>query len=396
MPSYETFSVQRAAREPLLDWIQDALQLSGCRILRASEPVEAPFRITFETPMGERMGIVAYAFLANRKLTKNRPADEHRFQIKYGSKDGKLHELWQDPYELYTTLFFGINPEQNFFVAADPVLHSPTKFFISLEFKDQHVEKILKHGWTSWERESRRPNDEPIEVLVGGTQEHFLRFVRFERAGKGLDPGHRQLLAEKLGEGSALLQPSFAREAAKAVQAAQAQVPHVIAEEFELPPEDILDLIQSAPRLKMAVRGWVAETHLQSQLAEIPGVADCVRLEDEGAADIRLTYRGSRPLEIECKNVLRVPLADGTVRLDFQRTRASKGDPCTRFYAPTDFDLVAACLHSRTESWDFRYALTRGLDPHKKCPGKLSNLVRIDERWIGDAAEVLARAAEAG
>ena len=117
-------------------------------------------------------------------------------------------------------------------------------------------------------------------------------------------------------------------------------------------------------------------------------------LEEEGGADIRLRYKGSRPLEIECKNVLRQRLEDGTIRLDFQRTRTSKEDPCSRFYAPTDFDLVAACLHSCTESWEFRYSLTRELEPHKKCPGKLSNLVRIDDRWIADAARVLRAAAE--
>ena len=128
----------------------------------------------------------------------------------------------------------------------------------------------------------------------------------------------------------------------------------------------------------------------------MPGVEDCVRIEEEGGADLRLRYRGSRLLEVECKNVLRQRMADGTIRLDFQRTRASKGDPCSRFYAPEDFDLVAACLHSCTEEWEFRYAPTRGLDPHKNCPGKLSNLVRIDQRWIEDAARVLETVAEAG
>ncbi|MCG6897660.1 MAG: hypothetical protein LJE60_11225 [Thiocapsa sp.] len=75
-----------------------------------SPPNEAPFRLTFEAPDGERMGILAYAFLANARATRNRPCDEHRFQLKYGSKDGQLHELWQDPFQLYTTLLFGINP----------------------------------------------------------------------------------------------------------------------------------------------------------------------------------------------------------------------------------------------------------------------------------------------
>lgn len=373
----------------------EALELSGCRIIRFSEPNRAPFRLTFETPLGERMGIVAYAFLASSKLTKNRPPDEHRFQIKYGSKDGLLHELFQDPFELYTTLFFGINLDQDFFVAADPVLHSPTRFFISLEFKEREVQAILDQGWASWERvkRDRRQNEYPREVLVGGTKKHFLRLIRFERTGKGLDPGHRQLLAEKLAEQPALYSEDWLT---KATRVSEASVPHAMVEEFELSRDEILDLIQSAPRLKMAVRGWVAEAHLQQQLSDVPGVEECVRVEEEGGADIRLRYRGSRPIEVECKNVLRKPLADGTIRLDFQRTRASKEDPCSRFYTSTDFDLVAACLHSCTETWEFRYALTRSLDPHRNCPGKLSNLVRIDNRWSQEAAKVLTAAAEAG
>jgi len=63
------------------------------------------FRITFGTAEGERMGIVAYAFLANNRETKGRPPDEHRFQRqsmdrRNKDKSSNLHELWQDPYGL--------------------------------------------------------------------------------------------------------------------------------------------------------------------------------------------------------------------------------------------------------------------------------------------------------
>jgi hypothetical protein len=170
---YRTYRVNRKHREPLIDFMREALRGQGCQILYSSPPTEAPFRITFETSEGERMGIVAYAFLANVKETKNRPPDEHRFQLKYGSKDGLLHELWQDPYGLYTTLLVGINTEHGFFVGYDPVLHSPTLFFISLEFKQHHADQILEHGWHVWERErKKRGLGEPVEVLVGGTHPH--------------------------------------------------------------------------------------------------------------------------------------------------------------------------------------------------------------------------------
>ena len=391
MLGYSTYSVSPRDREPLLRWMVEALESEGCRVLRISEPDRAPFRLTFETPSGERMGILAYAFLANSKPTRNRPPDEHRFQIKYGKKTADLHTLWQDPFELYTTLFFGINLERDFFVAADPAVHNPTRFFISLEFKERNADEVLTKSWASWEREkkSRGRNAFPTEVLVGGTKKNFLRLVRFERIASGLSPGHRQLLAEILDSGMPV--PAFPDVGRISTRKAE-PVPHAIAQEFELSQREILDLVDSAPRLKMAVRGWVAEVHLHRQLLEIPGVENCQQIEEEGGADIRLNFRGSRPLEIECKNVLRNRLADGTIRLDFQRTRASKSDPCSRFYSPSDFDLVAACLHSCTESWEFRYVPTAQLDPHRACKGKLSHLVRLDERWIPDASRALEQA----
>lgn len=390
---YRRFRVSAPDRRPLLMFIQEALERCGCSVLNASSPNEAPFRLTFEAPDGERMGILVYAFLANSKATRNRPSDEHRFQLKYGSNDGELHVLWQDPFQLYTTLLVGINPDLGFFVGADPLHHSPTRFFISIEFKDRDVRAILADGWAFWERATRRGGiDQPIELMVGGRAESFLRYVRFERAAKGLDVGHRTLLAEKLAALSRFDSIQFAQIPGPEVPAG---LVHHLTQEFELAETEILDLIQSAPRLKMAVRGWVAEVHLQRTLAELPGVTECVRLEEEGSPDIRLRVADARPLLIECKNVLRGRLADGTVRVDFQRTRSSKDDPCTRFYRREDFDVVAACLHPCTERWEFRFALTGAMDPHKRCAGRLSNLVRLDDRWSTDALSAFNRALEA-
>ena len=49
------------------------------------------------------------------------------------------------------------------------MLHSPTRFFISIEYKEERVEGILRAGWHAWERDHRAADDKPIEVLVGGT-----------------------------------------------------------------------------------------------------------------------------------------------------------------------------------------------------------------------------------
>jgi hypothetical protein len=325
------------------------------------------------------MGIVAYAFLANEAPTKvARPNDERTFQIKYGSDDKQLHTLWQDPLGVYTTLLIGIDPADGFFVSADPELHNPTRFFIRVEFKQAHADRIKADGWHAWERESRGPRHmQPgerlysFETLVGGTKERFLDLIRFERAAAGLSPGDRQLLAER---------PALMKAAASAAAAA-----HPLAVELELDPDQILELISSARRLKMAVRGWVAEEKLRDTLAATIGVTWCERLDVEGGADLRVRWKDGPPLLIECKNVLRRPNAAGLPKIDFQRTRASKSDPCSRFYASTDFDVVAGCLHAVTEAWEFRYVVPWRLAPRAGCPGKLDNKVTIDERWTNDA-----------
>ena len=70
--SYKTWSVSRAAKDPLLRFLLEGLQAGGCRIIFYSQPNEAPFLITYETASGDRQGALWYAFLANSKPTKNR------------------------------------------------------------------------------------------------------------------------------------------------------------------------------------------------------------------------------------------------------------------------------------------------------------------------------------
>src|SRR5262245_43373211 len=102
---FRIYDVRARDRAPLLYFLLAALEQAGCQIIHRPTPDAAPFRITFETPAGERAGVIVYAFLANMRPTRNRPPDEYRFQVKYGTKDGRFHHLWQDPYGLYTTLF---------------------------------------------------------------------------------------------------------------------------------------------------------------------------------------------------------------------------------------------------------------------------------------------------
>lgn len=381
---YRVYAVKRKDKEPLVRFIHEALAASGCRVIHSSDLAHAPFRISFETATGERMGIIAYAFFANNRDTRNRPQDEYRFQLKYGAKQAhNVHHFWQDPYGLYTTLLVGISPSERFFVGFDPVLHSPTKHFISLEFKESFVDEIFARGWTWSERERKEVRTASFEVIVGGTVDSFLDYIRFEREARGEDQDDRARLADRRG----IVCPSVTTVTAPALPG-PAYV-HQLAREFEMSEAAVLDLIANASRLKMAVRGWVAEQHLVEQLQQVDGITDCQRIDAENSPDIQLRYKGSDLLFVECKNVLRKPGKAGAARVDFQRTRASKADPCSRYYSPEDFDVLAACLHARTGQWNYSFALTRELAEHNKCLGRLSNNVVVDSRWHEDIRGIL-------
>ncbi|WP_200863433.1 hypothetical protein [Lutibaculum baratangense] len=317
-----------------------------------------------------------YAFLANQKVTGGRPEDEHRFQIKYGGDLSGSLDVGIDPTGLITTIMIGIDPDRDLFVAVDPRMNTPAPMSRSVEFKARHVERIKDVGWCAWER-VRRPakskgrrayqldDDARIEVVIGAQKQRLLDLIAFEQIAAGLDPGERHLLADQV----------FAQKC----DAPDEALPHDLLKELDVPPDALFDLIEGASRLKMAVRGWVAESHLERWLRGLQGVTECQRQDIEGAPDITLRWKGGPPFQIECKNTLRQPYADGMPKVDFQRTRASKGDPCSRYYAPGDFPVLAACLHAVTAKWEFRFALTLELPPHKKCKGRIANMVRVAE-----------------
>ena len=195
---YRRYRVSPRSKEPLLDFLIRGLEESRCRILSTTDPSEAPFRISFETPYGERVGVVAYAFYANRRETKNRPSDEWRFQIGYSSGNQNEHEIWQDPAGLHVTLLVGINPGAGFFVGVDPSLHDPVERFTSIGFRGKNVADIERDGWTWWERQGRWPNDR-VEVLIGGNESNVLRYILFEREALREEPGPRALIADRMG-----------------------------------------------------------------------------------------------------------------------------------------------------------------------------------------------------
>jgi len=167
---------------------------------------------------------------------------------------------------------------------------------------------------------------------------------------------------------------------------------HPLELQFGLSARQILDVIWGRFRLNVAVRGGIAEYHLGSYLRSIPEITKVREIDEDGKPDFEITFNKKTYL-IECKNVLRARRANGKPMIDFQKTRASKGEPCSRYYDRNAFDVLAACLHPVTERWEFRFARTLALPEHETCRGKLSHKVIVDGfEWSSDIRPLLLRA----
>lgn len=372
MSALRKLTVYRGVRRKAeVSFFADALERSGCTIRVYPDVTVAPFVFSVDLPTGEPLDLVCYIFRANKYGQRNRPDDEHRLQVKYGSEFDRFHNIYLPQHRGEVTLFVGVHLNEGVLVAVDPAMHNPTWFSRSIEFKAHHIEKIHETGWVGWERERRigKAKDENqrelllinsdarSEVLLGFKPERIVDYILLERVATGIPPGERLLLAER---GPI---PVFDDR-------------HELERELDLPVDQILDMIDTATRLKVAVRGRAAEKHLQSVLASEPALESVEEIDKDGQPDFVVGYRG-RSMRIECKNTLRRKTR-GHPKVDFQKTRASKGDPCSRYYRPEQFEVLAACLHPVSEVWEFRFCPTRLLPPHGKCPGHLSQNVLVD------------------
>ncbi len=85
--------------------------------------------------------------------------------------------------------------------------------------------------------------------------------------------------------------------------------------------------------------------------------------------------------------------AQEPLTIDFQRTRNSKGEAKGgRYYEYEEVEIVAACLFSRTLSWQFVYAASPDLECHPDYPGRIHCRMEISPRtWHADFLSAVAR-----
>jgi hypothetical protein len=366
--------------------IESAVDRSGGRVVTSTGPSRGPLFLGIEDEDGRPFSLCVYAFTATRVRTRNRPLDEHRFQIRYGDVNkeewrSEDHRVGFDPLGVDTTLVIGVHRDLDLMVAVDPLLYDPLPMGISVFFKDQEVDAMLEHGWHVWERDNikgaRRASRRSVgglETLVAFRPEHLMRFARFESTAQhlGLDPSLRFRAAEK------------------ATEIGGAAGSHALEAQFDLSSAEILDIISERPRLGVAVRGGVAERHLERALREDPAVSELELDESDGPPDFNMRLEGiGEKISVECKNASPRTYADGTPKVETQKTRASKGNPKSRLYAPDQFDLLAACMFGPTGSWKFRYKRSDRLARDSEFDERIAPIQKIDASWSRTPSEAM-------
>ena len=241
-------------RRQVVSFLETSVRASGGRVVYSSfeDQQVAPIYLGAEDGDGRRYGMLVYPFTTTKRSTKNRPADEHRAQIRFGDPVRARDEqnfIARDVAGVDVTLVLAVDPEREFIVGLDPLVYEDLPMGISVYYRDRHVAAAAEHGWAVWERTkkggTRRESWEGLETLVGFHSHRLLDYVRFEAkaTGLGLNPGLRATLADSFTDGS--------------------RAPHDLEMLFGVDATTILDIVESNFRLGVAVRGGVAEHHLQ-------------------------------------------------------------------------------------------------------------------------------------
>lgn len=365
-----------SGRRDLHSFLLDAVESSGGRLLFASEPNRAPVYLGIQAGSDERIGVLVYPFRITRNTIRNRPADEVRGQLRYGSEDSweRPHPLSRDVAGVDVSLVVGIDLEDEVFVGLDAQLWDPLPMGISFYAKAAEMALARDKSWHVWEKVNRSGtrrqaprSPSSLETVVAFQPHRLLDYIRLERRASSLrlDPALRFTAAEAMQEQA----PD------------EPQRPHVLEEQFALTSEQILDIIGGRNRLSVAVRGGVAEHHLEHRLRQDPGIADVRRLDVDAMHDFDVTTVAGELLRVECKNASPKLNAAGEFRVEVQKTRASKSDPASRFYPVDAFDVVAACVFSATGRWDFWFGRTAEMQRHTSFADRLAPIQVIGSAW---------------
>ncbi len=375
----------RKDRADLHAFLLEAVEASGGRVLYTSDSAYAPVYLGVQLASDERIGLLVYPFRITQRSTRNRPANEIRGQLRYGGEKSwkRDHPVGRDIAGVDVTMIVGIDLEHQIMLGLDALLWDPLPMGISFYAKVEDIERAQASTWYVWEKvnrggkkreESRSPSR--LETFVAFTPARFIDYARLERRATSLrlDPALRFATATAMAESNDI-QEHGGR--------------HVLEEQFELSSAEILSIIGGRNRLQVAVRGGVAEHHLERQLGDDRRFALVKRLDADAMHDFNVIATDGSEARVECKNASPKTSRRGEFKVEVQKTRASKGDPASRFYRIDAFDVVAACLFSATGKWEFRYGRTSDMKPHPQYPDRLAPIQTITAAWTSDLHSLL-------
>jgi len=185
-------------------------------------------------------------------------------------------------------------------------------------------------------------------------------------------------------------------------------IEHPLEREFGLTAFELLEALKARFRARVTLEGAVAEVQMEKKIRALVGtVIDRYEVYDiDGHPDFGIWLSGSeRRLLAECKNVRENRKGTEAYReggkavaykAETQKTRASKGDPTSRFYGVDQFDILGVCLGKKTGNWtDFMFARAVDLARHTVHKGKLAVFQRVPlageaaPPWYDDLGELL-------
>lgn len=160
---------------------------------------------------------------------------------------------------------------------------------------------------------------------------------------------------------------------------------------YGLTADEIMAAVSKRFRLRAALEGAVAEVQMERKIAELVGtVIERYESHDfDGQPDFSIWLPGRRaPIRAECKNIRESSKAGGEAyreggkivayKVETQKTRASQGDPTSRYYGVDQFEILGVCIGKKTGKWtDFLFAKTIDLQRHTFHTKKLSVFQRV-------------------
>lgn len=366
-----------SGRGAVVSFLEDAVRQGGGRVVYSSfrDQQVAPVYLGAEDGSGRRYGLLIYPFTTTRRITKNRPPDERRAQVRFGDPVRVRDEqnlIARDVAGVDVTLVLAVDPEEEFILGLDPLVYEDLPMGISVYYRDHHVDAAAEHGWAVWERTKsggkRRPSWQGLEAMVGFRAHRLLDYVRFEAKATalGLNPALREKMAETF--------------------TTPEEEPHALEAFFGVDAATILDIVESNFRLGIAVRGGVAEHHLHQVLDADPVVAAIEEIDVDGQPDFRVRLHDGREFLVECKTASKKLYANGDFKIEVQKTRDSGAG---RQYTFDQFDVVAACLFAATGLWEFRFRWTRDLEPLNDNPTRITPMQRVTADWSSTLEELV-------